>query len=101
MSPAAQRLLSYKLNLKSSSGVGTPSPLSGKVQIKTPSPNVRSSPYSTPGSSSVGLKLLSTGIRSNLKRSAPPANNAATSGPSSSTSSDSLTDNLLKLPKTS
>lgn len=85
MSPAAQRLLSSKLK----SSITTPSPLV-KTKISTPSPfssksSTINSPFLTPTSSS---KTSAESIRLSLKRN-------------SSTSSDSLTDNLLKLPKTS
>jgi protein DGCR14 len=85
MSPAAQRLLSSKLK----STITTPSPLV-KTKISTPSPfsaksSTINSPFLTPTS---GSKTSAESIKLNLKRNAAAA-------------SDSLTDNLLKLPKTS
>ena len=92
MSPAAQRLLSCKLNLKTSEKL-TSSPFTSP-QMSTPSPTLfkKSSPYlginsphqknPTASTSSQSIEVL----RGKLKRQ-----------PSEST--NSLTDNLLKLPK--
>jgi protein DGCR14 len=83
MSPAAQRLLSSKVNLKAL----TPSPLSRTPQpsgMDTPSPfSMPKSPYLQSPSTSKTDSLIN--LRSSLKRS----------------SSESITDNLLKLPKSS
>jgi len=81
MSPAAQRLLSSKVNLKSL----TPSPLSRTTQssgMDTPSPfSAPKSPFLQSPSASKTDSLLN--LRSSLKRQ----------------STESITDNLLKLPK--
>ena len=93
MSPAAQRLLSCKLNLKTNDKLSS-SPFTSP-QIATPSPSLfnKSSPYLNVMSPS--QKNLSSSsnqsidnLRSKLKRQ-------------SSESTNSLTDNLLKLPKNS
>lgn len=94
MSPAARRLLEAKLNIRTS-GSATPSP--AKFSAATPSPGTFSAASPSPRVSSSSSLLKSPNVvkinnqsienlRSTLKR------------PSSS-SSDSLTDNLLKLPK--
>lgn len=102
MSPAARRLLEAKLNIRtgaagasgSTSGLATPSP--GKFSSASPSPRVSSgsfTPGRTSGETAAGslkspsVKISSQSIENlkmNLKRPAP---------------TDSLTDNLLKLPK--
>jgi len=89
MSPAARRLLEAKLNVRTSGGsssVATPSP--AKFSTASPSPRVSRSPFSSTSSlKSPSVKISSQSIenlKSTVKRPAP---------------SDSLTDNLLKLPK--
>ena len=91
MSPAAQKLLSCKLNLKTGDKL-TSSPFTSP-NVNTPSPSVfsKSSPYfslmsPSQKSSSSSSNQSMDNLRSKLKRQ-------------STESSNSLTDNLLKLPK--
>lgn len=104
MSPAARRLLEAKLNIKGSGtataaagSMSTPSPLisstTAKFSLASPSPRVASAAISSSSSSfkSPSVKISSQSIenlKSTLKR---PYSSVA--------SSDSLTDDLLKLPK--
>jgi protein DGCR14 len=86
MSPAAQRLLSSKLHLKTDK---TPLLLSSKSSSSTPSPYlVKPSPSRSPF-------IIAT--QPNTNKSQPSTLKSALKRQSSS---DSLTDNLLKLPKT-
>ena len=91
MSPAAQRLLSCKLNLKTNDKASS-SPFTSP-QTATPSPSLfkKSSPYlslKSPNLKSPSTNQSMDNLRSKLKRQ-------------STDSSNSLTDNLLKLPKNS
>lgn len=85
MSPAAQRLLSSRLNIRSNSlnrslsRDNTPSP---SVSVQGFSPSIK---YASPNPSPSGNQKLQNSLKSTLKKSI----------------SDSLTDNLLKLPKKS
>ncbi len=91
MSPAAQKLLSCKLNLKTNDKLSS-SPFTSP-QISTPSPSLfnKSSPYlnlMSPNQKSSSSGSTIDNLRSKLKRQ-------------STESTNSLTDNLLKLPKNS
>lgn len=91
MSPAAQKLLSTKLSLKltdTTKNLASPSPLrvsSSKSSITSPFLGAFSSPSTKNTSTSASSSSSIDNLRLNLKRP---------------TSSNSLTDNLLKLPKT-
>jgi hypothetical protein len=78
MSPAAKRLLEAKLNVRSS--IATPSP--GKFATESPARTSAAFTFRSPVVKASSAKQSIENLRSNLKRP-----------------SDSLTDNLLKLPK--
>ena len=80
MSPAAQRLLSSKLTINKSSAT-TPSPM--KSSFQSPSPNIRITSPATSKNSIFTSTQSMENLKTNLKRQ----------------STDSITDNLLKLPK--
>lgn len=82
MSPAAQQLLSVKLNVKTGDKIAASSPYTPK--IATP----KASPFNSLSSPRIKSTASIDNLKSNLKRG-------------SQASTESLTDNLLKLPKMS
>ena len=93
MSPAARRLLEAKLNIRTS-GSATPSP--AKFSAATPSPGTFSAASPSPRVSSSSSLLKSPNV---VKINNQSIENLRSTLKRPSSSSDSLTDNLLKLPK--
>lgn len=95
MSPAARRLLEAKLNIRTS-GSATPSPSPAKFSAATPSPGTFSAASPSPRVSSSSSLFKSPNV---VKINNQSIENLRSTLKRPSSSSDSLTDNLLKLPK--